>query len=69
MEVRSGGADRYGASRYPVSSTGAVHGGSSTKLLGLLSGYWLRLCVSGFCWHVLLDGLSGFFLFVSSLVV
>ena len=34
MEVRSGGGDRYGASRYPVPSTGAVHGGSSTKLLG-----------------------------------
>ena len=52
MEVRSGGGDRYGASRYPVPSTGAVHGGSSTKLLGLLCGYWLCLFVfvfAGLC--------------------
>ena len=69
MEVRSGGGDRYGTSRYPVPSTGAVHGGISTELLGLLCGYWLLLCVFGFCWPVLLAGLSGFFLSVSSLVV
>ena len=48
MEVRSGGGDRYGASRYPVPSTGAVHGGSSTELLGLLCGYWLNLIMRYF---------------------
>ena len=38
MEVRSGGGDRYAASRYPGPSSGAVHGRSSAELL-VVSGY------------------------------
>ena len=41
MEVRSGGGDRYGASWYPVPSTGAVCGVSSTELLVVLCGYFI----------------------------
>ena len=47
MEVRFGGNDRYGASRYPVPSTGAVNGVSSTELLVVLCGYWF--CSAGPC--------------------
>ena len=69
MEVWPGGGDKYKAYGYPVPSTGAVHGGSSTELLDVLCGYWFHLFVSGFCWPALLAGLSGYFLFVFSLVV